>query len=140
MTTTLLPLDRAAVHVDVAPGGEIVLRGALESTHDGSIVDAATTTWPNGAPGGAAVDAGGLVDLEAGGFHMTSRDAGKHEVHAIATGDPAPACAAARVAAPCLPLRLAPAAHARLLTVDAWAHSLKGGVSLEVIAPPAYAP
>ena len=48
-----LDLARPAVHVDVSPGGEIVLRGSYQSTHDGSVIDAATTTWPKETPGGA---------------------------------------------------------------------------------------
>lgn len=129
-----------AAHVDVAPGGEVVLRGVLASTHDGSMVDAAITTFPDGAPGGGGVDGQGLVDFEAGGFHLLSRDAVRHEVHAIATGAEAPACAALGVVAPCLPLRYGEQAHSRLLTVDDWASSLKGGLTVEVVAPPLYAP
>jgi hypothetical protein len=135
-----LVLNRPAVAVDVAPGGEIILRGSYQSTHDGSIVDAATTTWPAHAPGGASVDAGGLIDFEGGGFHLTSRDLTTHEVHAVATGDPAPACAAVGVAAPCLALRVEPQARTRLLTMDFWTKSLKGAITLEVVNPPAYAP
>lgn len=131
MTDTLsIPLDRAATHVDVAPGGEIILRGAFHSTTDGSTIDAATTTWPASAPGGASVDAGGLLDLEGGGFHITERRPG--EVHAIVTGDDAPACAATGVAPPCLALRLLPQARTRLLTVSEWSSSLKGGITVEV--------
>lgn len=133
-------LDVPVQHVDIQPGGEIVLRGSFRSTHDGSTLDAATTTWPAEAPGGASVDSGGLVDFEAGGFHMTSRDPATHEVHAVATGEGGPACAAAGVAAPCLPLRVLPQARTRLLTMDQWTSSLKGGITAEVIAPPAYAP
>src|SRR6185437_8760031 len=102
--TTPLPLDLPAIHVDVEPGGEIVLKGAFHSKHDGSIVDAATTTWPPEAPGGASVDTGGLVDFEAGGFHVTSRDPVKHEVHAVVKSEGGEACAALGVTAPCLPL------------------------------------
>ncbi len=133
-----IALDRWATHVDVEPGGEIVLRGAYHSQHDGSIVDAATTTWPAGAPGGASVDAGGLFDLEAGGFHVISRDPVRHEVHAVATGAPAPACAALGTTSPCVPLRLQKQALSRLLTVEAWARSLQAGggqVTLEVPEP-----
>jgi hypothetical protein len=140
MTTATLPLDRMASHVDVAPGGEVVLRGVLASTHDGSLVDAALTTFPDGAPGGGGVDAGGLVDFEAGGFHLISRDPVRHEVHAVATGTDAAACARLGVVAPCLLLRYGEQAHSRLLTVDDWASSLKGGLTVEVIAPPVYAP
>jgi hypothetical protein len=137
--TLRLPLDRPALPVDVPPGGEIVLRGAFVSTHDGATIDAATTTWPGDAPGGPSVDAGGLVDLEAGGFHLTSRDPVTHEVHAVATGDPAPACAALGATAPCLPLRLVPQARTRLLTVGDWSSSLKGGITVEspqTLVPP----
>lgn len=140
MTQTFtLRRDVAAQHVDVAPGGEIVLRGKLVCSTDASIIDAATTTWPAGAPGGASVDSGGLVDLEQGGFHMTSRDAATHEVHAIATGDPAPACALAGVEAPCLPLRLLPLARSRLQTAQELGSCLNGGITVEVpdaVLPP----
>ncbi|WP_437975970.1 hypothetical protein WMF11_51085 [Sorangium sp. So ce295] len=140
MTQTFtLRRDVAAQHVDVAPGGEIVLRGKLVCSTDASVIDAATTTWPAGAPGGASVDSGGLVDLEQGGFHMTSRDPATHEVHAIATGDPAPACALAGVEAPCLPLRLLPLARSRLQTAQELGSCLHGGITVEVpdaVLPP----
>ncbi|WP_437530509.1 hypothetical protein WME79_49875 [Sorangium sp. So ce726] len=140
MTQTFtLRRDVAAQHVDVAPGGEIVLRGKLVCSTDASVIDAATTTWPAGAPGGASVDSGGLVDFEQGGFHMTSRDPATHEVHAIATGDPAPACALAGVEAPCLPLRLLPLARSRLQTAQELGSCLHGGITVEVpeaLVPP----
>jgi hypothetical protein len=138
-----LPLDRPATHVDVTPGGEIVLRGSYSSKFDGSVLDAATTTWPAGAPGGATIDAGGLVDFEAGGFHVTARDPLRHEVHAVATGDVGAACAALRVESPCLPVRLQPLALSRLMTAADFRASLNGsreGLALEVVAPPLYAP
>jgi hypothetical protein len=135
-----LALDRAAVPVNVQPGGEIVLRGSFQSTHDGSVIDAATTTWPGSAPGGASVDARGLVDFEAGGFHMTARDPVKHEVRAVATGEDAPACSALGVQSPCLPLRVVPQAQSRLLTVSDYRSSLKGAMTLEVVGAPVYAP
>ncbi|WP_437635128.1 hypothetical protein [Sorangium sp. So ce854] len=140
MTQTFpLRRDRVAQHVDVAPGGEIVLRGKLVCSTDGSIIDAATTTWPAGAPGGGSVDSGGLVDFAQGGFHVTSRDPATHEVRAIATGDPAPACALAGVEAPCLPLRLLPLARARLQTAQELTSCLNGGITVEVpdaVLPP----
>ena len=49
-------LDAPALHVDVRPGGEIVISGSYKSTFDGSEIDAATTTWPAGAPGGQSVE------------------------------------------------------------------------------------
>lgn len=138
-----ITLDRPAIPVSIEPGGEIVLRGAFHSKHDGSIVDAATTTWPAEAPGGASVDHGGLFDFEAGGFHMTSRDPVTHEVHAVAKSEPGAACSALGVSSPCLPLRLQKQAVSRLMTTGEWASSLEGGggqVMLTVLNPPAYAP
>lgn len=138
-----LTLDRPAIAVQIEPGGEIVVRGAFHSKHDGSIVDAATTTWPAEAPGGASIDHGGLFDFEAGGFHMTSRDPVTHEVHAIAKSDPGAACSALGVSSPCLPLRLQKQAVSRLMTTDEWSRSLQGGggqITLTVLNPPAYAP
>lgn len=138
-TTIKIDPRSLATHVDVGPGGELILRGSFLSTHDGSTIDAATTSWPREAPGGASVDAGGLLDLQAGGFHVTSRDPVTHEVHAVLSGDAAPACAVLGVAAPCLPVRGQPA-KTRLLTQDEWAKSLKGSMAVEVIGAPAYAP
>jgi hypothetical protein len=125
--TTPLTLATPATHVDVQPGQEIVLHGSLRSTLDGSIIDAASTT--GGTPG---ADPGGLVDLEAGGFHVTSRDLAKHEVRAVATEGSSPTCAALGVASPCLPLRLVPLAHSRLVTVDELRASLKGTLSADL--------
>ncbi len=138
-----IDLDRLASHVPVEPGGEIRLKGSFHSTFDGAEIDAATTTWPEGTPGGASVDPGGLIDFKAGGFHVTSRDPKTHEVVAIATGDPAPVCAKLGVKAPCLPLRTLPLSQSRLVTMDEWKSSLKGAINLEIVAPPpppAYAP
>ena len=135
-----LRLDTPAIPIETIPGGEIILRGSFHSKLDGSTVDAATTTWPKENPGGASIDAGGLVDFQAGGFHVTSRDAQTHEVHAVATGDSAPACAALGVTSPCLPLRLREPAQKRLLTQNEWVQSLKGGITVEVLSPPVYAP
>ncbi len=143
MSSKPIDLSRLAEHVAVEPGGEIRLKGSFHSTFDGAEIDAATTTWPADAPGGASVDAGGLIDFKAGGFHVTSRDPKTHEVVAVATGDPAPVCAKLGVQAPCLPLRMLPLSQSRLVTMDEWRSSLKGAITLEVVAPPppaAYAP
>lgn len=139
-TTFPFQLDQPATHVAVQPGGKIILRGSFHSSHDGSVVDAATTTWPSGAPGGGSVDSGGLIDFAGGGFHVVSRDPDTHQVVAVATDGPAPACDLHDVAAPCLPLRVHHQAHSRLITVKEWTSSLKGGMNVEVVAPPAYAP
>ncbi|EYF02319.1 MYXO-CTERM sorting domain-containing protein [Chondromyces apiculatus] len=133
--TRILPLDQAATPIAASPGQEVVLKGVFVSKHDGSMIDAATTTWPKDAPGGASVDSGGLVDWEAGGLHMNSRDPVTHEVHAIVTGDAAPACSAAGVSAPCLVLRTLPQARSRLITSREWVDSLNGRISIEVPEP-----
>jgi hypothetical protein len=130
-----VPLDQAAIHVDVRPGGEVILTGSYYSTHDGTVLDAATTTWPPTAPGGDSVDAKGMFDLGLGGFHLVSRDPASHEVHVRATGDEAPGCTAAGVAAPCLVIRAPVAARARMLTSDEFARTLKGEIGMEVVAP-----
>lgn len=124
----------------VQPGGTLVLNGSFHSTLDGSVVDAATTTWPSGAPGGSSIDSGGLIDFEAGGFHVIERNPDTHVVKAVATEDGATACATYGVQSPCLPLRVQHQAVSRLITVREWTASLKGGVQVEVVAPPAYAP
>ncbi|MFO0760763.1 MAG: hypothetical protein U0359_30070 [Byssovorax sp.] len=134
-TITPLPLDSPAIHLDVTPGGEIVLRGAYELSGYGTVIDAATVTQPGASPA-----PGGLFDLESGGFHLTSRDLATHEVHLIATGDTGQACAALGVASPCLPVRAQKLALDQLMPVGEWKKALKGGISVEVIAPPAYAP
>jgi len=139
-TTFPFRLDQPATHVAVDPGGELILKGSFHSSHDGSVVDAATTTWPSGAPGGSSIDTGGLIDFEAGGFHVVSRNPDTHEVHVVATDAEAPACAINHVAAPCLPIRTHLQAHSRLITVKEWTSSLKGGMQVEVVAPPALAP
>jgi len=143
-----LRLDKLAQHVDVGPGGEIVLRGSYASAFDGSTIDAAATYWPDDAPGGASVDSGGLLDLEGGGFHLKSRDPDTHEVVAVATGKEAPACDAAGVVAPCLALRVLPQARSRLITMNEWTQSLNGEIRVEVpeaivaevVETPAYEP
>ena len=129
-------LDRPAVHIDAPPGTEIVLEGAFHSDYDGSIVDAAGTTFA-GEPLG---DTAGLIDLVGGGFYPRERDATTHVVHAIATENGGETCAAHGVAAPCLLLRLPQQAHSRLLSSADWAASLKGGMRVEVLGPPVVPP
>jgi hypothetical protein len=132
-----LRLDVPATPIAARRGEEVVLRGSFKSTLDGSVVDAATTSWPAGAPGGASLDQGGLVDLAAGGFRVTARDPVTHEVHAMATGEAAPACAAAGVSAPCLPLRTVSLSQSRLVTVGEWQKSLVGEMTVEAPQPAA---
>jgi hypothetical protein len=138
-----LRLDGPPLHVDLPPGGEIVLRGSYRSSFDGTVIDAATTTWPADAPGGASIDPSGLVNLEAGGFHLVSRDAKTHEVHAIVTGKGGEACAAQGSAAPCLPLRLSELGLERRpvgIPRAELARSLQGGIRVEGLPPPVVPP
>lgn len=137
---TPLSLDRPVLPLDLAPGGEVVLRGSYASGGDGAVVDAFATSWPSGAPGGAGIDAGGLVDFTGGGLHVVSYDPATHVVHAVPTDGPAALCSALGAAAPCLPLRTIALSQSRLQTVADFKSSLHGRIEVEVVAPPAYAP
>ncbi len=121
--------------IDAKPGTEIVLHGAFTSRHDGSVIDAATTTWPKEAAGGASVDAIGLIDFESGGLHLTSRDPAKHEVHAIVKDQAGEACALAGVASPCLIMNKQLAIK-RLLGGSEFGNSLDGTMTVEIMQPP----
>jgi len=136
MATKNLRLDHFAEHLALSPGDEVHLKGAFVSKFDGSTVDAATTTWPADTPGGASVDAKGIVDFEAGGLRVTSRDPKTHEVVAVATGKDAPACAKLGSEAPCLVLNTLPLAQSRLITMEEWRDSLDGQIAIEMVEPP----
>lgn len=139
--TIAITPDQQPFHVELEPGATITFKGSFHSGYDGADIDAASTTWPGDAPGGASVDTGGLVDLEGGGLHLTTRDAVKHEVIAVSTGKEGAACKAAHVASPCVVLRTAPQARSRLITSSEWSKSLVGGMKAEVlVAPPPVAP
>lgn len=96
-----LPLDRP-LPVNVRPGGELVVSGSCYLSHDGSVIDAASTTWPKEAPGGASVDAVGLVDAEASGLSITARDPVAHTAKYVYSGQPSEACAAAGIQGACV--------------------------------------
>lgn len=129
-----LAVETFAVPVKAPPGTEVRLKGFYVAS-DGSIIDAATTTWPEGAPGGQGIDPNGFVDFAGSGFHLSKRDPVTHEVVAIATGQDAPACAAAGVKAPCLAMRTTILARSRLMTRDELRESMKGEITVEVMAP-----
>ena len=135
-----IPLDKAALPLALKPGDEVVVKGELYSTHDGSRVDARTTSWPADAPGGASVDVGGYIDFAGGGLRVESYDPKTHEVHARVTDQPGQACSAAGVASPCLPARTLLQAQSRGLTVGVWKSSLQGELVVEVPAAPVLAP
>jgi hypothetical protein len=135
-----LRLDHPVQALDAPAGSTLTLRGYFHSTLDGSTVDAALTSWPDSAPGGASVDSGGLVDFEAGGLHLLSRDPQSHQVQAMGTAIPGAACAAAGISSPCLVLRTTPQAISRLTTTADYASSLKGSIWVEVAAAPIHEP
>lgn len=133
MATFKLDPAQPARHVAIAPGTELRFSGSFVSS-DGAVIDAATTSWPDGDHAG--IDPGGMVDFAGGGLRLTSRDLQSHEVVAIATGGDAPLCKAAGVASPCIALRLGPLAKSRLLTRDDMVSSLQGQITVEHVAPP----
>jgi hypothetical protein len=137
-TTIKLDLKVPIQPIDAPVGTEIVLKGTCTSRHDGSIIDAATTTWPAESPGGARIDPIGMLDLESGGLHLKSRDTDKHEVHAVVQDSGGEACAAAGVSSSCLVLNRQIAVK-RLMTMEASANSLDCSLVAE-IPPPAAPP
>jgi hypothetical protein len=128
-----LSIEEPCRPVAVAPGGEIVLRGAIRSRHDGAVIDALTTTTGEGAD--AVTAPGGLYDVEAGGFRLVSRDPAAHAYRLAATGETGPGCTEAAVASPCLPLRMLALSRTRLLAVADFARTLDGAITLEVLHP-----
>lgn len=124
---------------DVTPGEEIVLKGTVRTSFDGTVYDAITRT--DLRPDGPLTRRGGLFEPETTGFRVASHDAAKHEVHLIATGTSGEACAAAGVPSPCLLPRVTEAAHERLLTATEFRATLVGELSAELPeAPPAAVP
>jgi len=141
-TITKIDIKVPVRPINAQVGTEIVLRGSFTSKHDGSVIDAATTSWPKDAPGGASVDPIGLIDFDGGGLHMTSRDIEKHEVHAIVTDKGGEACTAAGVSSPCLVLNNQLAIK-RLLVQQDFRNTLNGTMELEVpqaLVPPIIPP
>jgi len=126
------PLDR------ITPvSGEVVVRGELRSSHDGSTFDAVTQRdrFPPLA-GAPEPRLGGVFDLAAGGLRVVEQDPATHVYRLAPTGDEGPACEEAGVPSPCLVPRLAALAHERLATVDAFGATLGGRIEAEALAPP----
>ena len=113
----LVALDRVTP-LSMASGDALIVRGAVRSSFDG-------TTF-------APVD---LFDADAGGLQLVASSAAGSS-RLVATGVDGPACAAAHLASPCLVPRTADLAHARLLTVDDFARSLTGAVTMDVDTAP----
>ncbi len=125
---------------DLTPGEELVLKGTLRTSFDGTVFDAITRT--DVRPDGPLTRRGGMFDPETSGFRVVSHDAVKHEVRLVATGTSGEACAAAGMPAPCLVPRLADAAHERLLTTAEFKATLVGQLSADLPEgpPPALPP
>jgi hypothetical protein len=122
------PLDLFTVQpIAFDASGEITLRGAIHSHHDGVVLDAMTSTTLGAS--------GGLLDVEAGGLRVVWRDLEQHQYRVVATGSAGWACEAAGVASPCLVPRTIELAQARLLTVADFARSLSGEVTVECPGP-----
>jgi len=120
---------------DLTPGEEIVLKGSLRTSFDGTVYDALTRT--DTTPGGAVVRRGGIFEPESTGFRVASHDPKTHEVHLVVTGTSGAACAALGVAAPCLVPRIAEASQERLLTEQEFRATLTGALTAELPeAPP----
>lgn len=136
-----IPLDRPLA-LDVRPGGEIVVSGACYLGHDGSTIDAATTTWPKETPGGASVDANGLIDAQASGLVLKERDVVNHVAKYVWSGEASAVCQAAGAKACLVPSTMKLAAKRQLMSAD-FLKSLSGAngcLTVEVPAPPALAP
>jgi len=126
------PLDR------VTPiSGEVVLRGELRSSFDGSTFDAVTQRdmFPQ-LEGEPTLRLAGLFDPGAGGLRVVEQDPATHVYRLAPTGGVGPGCEGAGVASPCLVPRLSALAHERLVTADAFGATLAGQIEAEALSPP----
>jgi len=120
---------------DLKPGEEIVLKGSVRTSFDGTVYDAVSRT--DTTPQGPVVRRDGLFDPETSGFRVASHDPMTHEVHLVVTGTSGEACAARGIPAPCLVPKVKEAALERLLTEQELRATLEGALSAELPdAPP----
>jgi hypothetical protein len=126
------PLDRPT-----PTAGEVVLRGELRSSLDGSTFDALTQRdqFPR-LSGEVAPRVGGLFDPAAGGLRVVEQDPDEHVYRLVPTGAQGRACDEAGVASPCLAPRLDALAHERLVTTEAFAVTLGGSLTAEMVPAP----
>ncbi|MFO0640109.1 MAG: hypothetical protein U0183_12905 [Polyangiaceae bacterium] len=120
---------------DLKPGEEIVLRGSVRTTFDGTVYDALSRV--DTTPAGTTTRRGGLFEPETSGFRVASYDPATHEAHLVVTGTSGSACASLGVAAPCLVPLVREAAQERLLTEAELRATLQGAITADVpLAPP----
>jgi hypothetical protein len=128
----LAPIDHA-IPLTLDPGDALVIRGALRTSFDGTVLDATTHTVA-----GVSV-AGGLYDTAGGGLVLVAADPKAHEAR-FARGGDAPACHALGIAPPCLVPRIAELSHERLLTASELTATLEGSMELSVVPGPPHVP
>jgi hypothetical protein len=132
MAGQAVPLDlHQSQAVSIPAGGTLTIRGAVRSSHDGSVIDAATTM--RGA--GAATASGGLLDFEAGGLRLVGQNQENHEYQFASAGQ-GDGCTMAGLPSPCLIPRLLPLAQERLLVVADFSASLTGVLSMDAPESP----
>jgi hypothetical protein len=115
-------------------GGELVVRGSVTTTNDGTIFDAARRTQTSGPNAGTRP--GGIYELDRAGLRVSAYDEKTHTVHLVSSGAAAPACAAAGLAAPCLVPRTKDLAFERLLTQEEFARTLTGSLDADIPTSP----
>ena len=129
------PLNLTQIQpVDLDGSATLSVSGVLRSSHDGSLIDATTSRAGDDGP----AQAGGFLEVEAGGLRVVWRDLDRHVFRLVATGRTGALCAAAQVASPCLVPRLGALAQERLLGVRQFARTLTGApvLSLSVVKIP----
>lgn len=114
--SALLPQLLFATALAVEPGGSVTIAGTVETTYDGGRIHPAD-----------------MFDAAAGGLRIVERDGARVVFAPAGVG---PTCAALGLSSPCLVPRLAEHAHARLLDVDAFRATLRGGFDVSIAAPP----
>jgi len=126
------PLDRITPVAD-----QVMLRGELRSSLDGSTFDALTQRdrFPT-LPGASGPRLGGLFDPEAGGLRVIEQDSDNHVYRLAADGTVGAACVRAGVPSPCLVPRLQALAFERLVTAAELDASLAGTLGGELLPPP----
>ncbi len=131
--TLAAPLDRVMA-LQLGPGDEIVVRGSLRTSFDGTVFDASNRT--DLLPAGPFTRSDGLFDAAGGGLHVVANVPLTHTVRFMASGAEGSACRAAGLSSPCLVPRLRELGHERLLTEADFMTTLSGTIEMTVLKPP----